>query len=261
MFLEATVKHENIRSRTCRRVQFITHSECYACRTRKHPRLHIASPANRHIEIGFGRRHGDGSCVIGGIKRQICTSDVISLWKAICLPILLHVSIFLISVTKLWDKIIWLYMCKGRKHLAKVLESKTGCTMANMFDFYLLITVKSDSKSNISDEIYQHNLSEWCHTSHSRSCQCSRRFCRNDDRDAAFIHASNCITLRTDLVDMVEIFKTAYGTSWKSKRTSCKRNNEEVKLYLPKTSEMIYMASIAGRKCRNVIGPHHPSLR
>lgn len=38
------------------------------------------------------------------------------------------------------------------------------------------------------------------------------------------------------------------------------RNGEEVKLYLSKMSEMIYMLSIAGRKCRKVIGPHHLSL-
>jgi hypothetical protein len=60
---------------------------------------------------------------------------------------------------------------------------------------------------------------------------------------------------------MVEIFEIACGTSWKSRRMSWIRNGEEVELYLPKTSEMIYMPSIAGRKSRNVIGPHHFSLR
>jgi len=37
-------------------------------------------------------------------------------------------------------------------------------------------------------------------------------------------------------------------------------NGEEVESYLPKTGEMIYMPSIAGRKHRNVIGPCHYSL-
>jgi len=37
--------------------------------------------------------------------------------------------------------------------------------------------------------------------------------------------------------------------------------SKEVEQYLPKTSEMIYMPSIAGRKHRNVIGPRHFSLR
>jgi hypothetical protein len=39
------------------------------------------------------------------------------------------------------------------------------------------------------------------------------------------------------------------------------RNGVQVELYFPKTSEMIYMPSIAGRKRRNVIGPLHFSLR
>jgi len=60
---------------------------------------------------------------------------------------------------------------------------------------------------------------------------------------------------------MVEIFEIACGTAWKSRRRSRIRNGEEVELYLPKTSEMIYMPSIAGRKHGNVIGPHHFSLR
>jgi len=61
----------------------------------------IQSPANHHIDFGFGRRHGDGSCVSGGIDRQIVIFDVISWRKANCLPILQRVSFFLISVTKL----------------------------------------------------------------------------------------------------------------------------------------------------------------
>jgi hypothetical protein len=60
---------------------------------------------------------------------------------------------------------------------------------------------------------------------------------------------------------MVEIFAKSCGTSWKSRRRSWIRNGEEVKLYLPKTNEMIYMQSITGRKHRNVIVPHHFSLR
>jgi hypothetical protein len=43
---------------------------------------------------------------------------------------------------------------------------------------------------------------------------------------------------------MVVIFEIACGMSWKSRRRSWIRNGEEVKLYLPKTSEMIYMPSI-----------------
>jgi len=53
---------------------------------------------------------------------------------------------------------------------------------------------------------------------------------------------------------MVEIFEIACGTSWKLRRRNWIRNGEEVELYLLKTSDMIYMQSIAGRKRENVIG-------
>jgi len=55
------------------------------------------------------------------------------------------------------------------------------------------------------------------------------------------MHATNCITLRTDLLHMVEILEIAYGTSWISRRRNRIRNGEEVELYIPKTCEMIYM--------------------
>jgi hypothetical protein len=50
---------------------------------------------------------------------------------------------------------------------------------------------------------------------------------------------------------MVEI---ASGMSWKLRRRSWIRNSEEVELYLQKSSEMIYMPSIAGQTRENVIG-------
>jgi hypothetical protein len=42
------------------------------------------------------------------------------------------------------------------------------------------------------------------------------------------MHVSNCITLRTDLVHVVEIFENACGTSWILRRRSWIRNGEEV---------------------------------
>jgi hypothetical protein len=96
---------------------------------------------------------------------------------------------------------------------------------------------------------------------HRKSGQCSIRISLNDDRRATFIHVSNCISLRTDLVHMVEIFEIAYGTSCESRRRSWIRDGEEIELYLPKTSELFYMLSIAGRKRGNVIGPRHLSIR
>jgi hypothetical protein len=53
---------------------------------------------------------------------------------------------------------------------------------------------------------------------------------------------------------MVEIFEIACDTSCKLRRRSWIRNGEDVELYLLKTSEMIYMPSIAGRKGENIIG-------
>jgi len=46
--------------------------------TRKLLPLHIASLANYHIEIGFGRRHGEGSSVTGGVDTQIGNFDDLS---------------------------------------------------------------------------------------------------------------------------------------------------------------------------------------
>jgi len=62
-------------------------------------------------------------------------------------------------------------------------------------------------------------------------------------------------------VHIVEIIEIAYGASRKSRRMSWIRKGEEVELYLPKISEMIYMPQIAGQKRRNVIGPPHLPLR
>jgi len=61
----------------------------------------IYPPANHYIDFKFRWRHDDGSCVNCGIDRQTVFFDVKSRLKAIGLPILLCVSFFLISVTKL----------------------------------------------------------------------------------------------------------------------------------------------------------------
>jgi len=83
----------------------------------------------------------------------------------------------------------------------------------------------------------------------------------NDDRHVIFIHVSTWITLCTDLVHIVEIIEIAYGTSWTSRRKSMKLKGDEVELYLPKISVIIYTPQIAGRKGGNVIGAHQDSLR
>jgi len=113
----------------------------------------IWPPANYHIDIGFRRRDGDGSCICGRIDMQTVIFDVWSRGKASCLPILLCVSFFLISVTKLWDLIIRLCMCKGRTYHVNVLESESRCKTAKTFSFILQVTVKGQSKSNIIGEM------------------------------------------------------------------------------------------------------------
>jgi hypothetical protein len=44
---------------------------------------------------------------------------------------------------------------------------------------------------------------------------------------------------------MVQIFVIAYGMSWKSRRSSWIEKGEEVELYLPKTSGILYKWHIA----------------
>jgi len=97
--------------------------------------------------------------------------------------------------------------------------------------------------------------------SHWKSSQYTLPICLSDNRDAVFIHVSNCISSCTDLVHIVHKFEIAYGTSWKLRMRSWMKKGEEVKLCLPKTSEMMYMPWIASWKRRNVIGPRNLSLR
>jgi len=62
---------------------FVTNGECEASSTHKLLPLHIASLANDQIQIRFGRRHGNGSCVTGGVDSTIGTFDDVSQAKAI----------------------------------------------------------------------------------------------------------------------------------------------------------------------------------
>ena len=149
--------------------------------------------------------------------------------------------LFLDFRDQLWDVIIRLCLCKGRTHYVKVLESKSGDKIADTFDLQQHVTVQRPTKSNISDEIYYQYLCEWCQKWHRKSGQWSIRISLNDNHHAAFIHVSHCITLRTDLMYVVEIFGIAYGTSWKLRRRSCISKGEEVEWYLQKSGEIFYM--------------------
>jgi len=82
--LEKPQADNHIVSHARRGAQFVTEGYCDACSTREHLPQRLALLANYHREIGFGRRHGDGFCVTGGIDSQIGIFDNVSRVKAIC---------------------------------------------------------------------------------------------------------------------------------------------------------------------------------
>ena len=67
-----------------RGARFVTQGDCDTSSTCELFPQDIASLANYPIEIGIGQRHGDGSCVSGGIDCQIGIFDDVSAIKAIC---------------------------------------------------------------------------------------------------------------------------------------------------------------------------------
>jgi len=125
--------------------QFVADWECEGCWTRKDWPPHIASLANYDVEIGFGWRHGDGSCVTGDIDSQIVNIDDVALVKVICVPILLSVSLFWISVTKLWDMLIRQCVCKGHMGHPTVPDAKSSWSTTN--EGYIILPVKVELES------------------------------------------------------------------------------------------------------------------
>jgi hypothetical protein len=61
------------------------------------------------------------------------------------------------------------------------------------------------------------------------SGQCTVWPLMNASRHAALVHATNCITLHLDLLHMVEKLKSAYGTSWKSRKMSWKKIGQNLR--------------------------------
>jgi len=161
--------------------------------------------------------------------------------KVISVPILLRVSCVLVSVTKLWHMILHLCICEGHTCHAKVLDSKLSSQTTKEVDIVVPVTVQWESENYIRGKIYKQNVIQWCHVRHRRSGQWATRTCMNDNHYSAFIRASNCTTLHSDLVHMVEILKIAYCMAWKSSRTSLMRKGEEVGLYISKTSGWVYL--------------------
>jgi len=134
--------------------RFITDSEIEACWTCRLSPLYIVSLADYHIQIGVGQRNRNGSCVPTDVNEQIAIVGGVSLRKAIRVPILLCVSFYLISVTKLWDMIICLCICKGRMGHANVLDCKLCRLMTTEHHIVMLVTVKSEYQHSIRDETH-----------------------------------------------------------------------------------------------------------
>jgi len=76
---------------------------------------------------------------------QIGICDDVSIWNAIPVPILLRVSFYLISVTKLWDMIIRLCMCKGQIGHANDVDIKSHWLTTNERDIVLPVTIEWDN--------------------------------------------------------------------------------------------------------------------
>lgn len=78
------------------------HGLCWTCTLLL---LHKPSLGSSHIQIGYGRRYGGGSHVIGGIDSHLVTFEYLSTVIAIFVPTLPRGSLFLMAVTKLWEMI------------------------------------------------------------------------------------------------------------------------------------------------------------
>jgi len=137
-----TVLHMHIGSDTRRGTEFITDKQMEDCLTRKLSPLHVTSQANYHRGIGFRWTYCNGSFVIGTLPAQLVIIEDLSPQEVIGVPILLCVNIFLISVTKLWDIIIRLCMCKGHTGHTKVLNSKPSWLTVDQPDIILPLTDK-----------------------------------------------------------------------------------------------------------------------
>jgi len=81
--------------------ELITKLDNEACWTRKHLPVHMATGANYHTDIRLEQRDGDDWSGAGKIETQIMIFDVRSSRNVLSIPILIRVSLFLISVTQL----------------------------------------------------------------------------------------------------------------------------------------------------------------
>jgi len=151
---ETTVLHMHIGSHAQRGTQFVTDEHIEACSSRKLLPMHVTSLTNCHTGIGLRWTYCIGSFVIGTLPAQLVIFDDLSLRKVIGVPILLCVSVFWISVTKLWDKIIRLCMCNGHTAHPKALDSRLSRLTMDQPDIVLPLTDKWEHASWIGNEIY-----------------------------------------------------------------------------------------------------------
>lgn len=138
---QTTVRHKHcVRPSSCS-TKFVPYSQCRTCWTRKHLPLRILCIANDLIDVGFRSRNGHGACIAGATNWQIDTVHNWSRWKPISIVTVLCVSCFFISVTKLWDMIMCMCMCKGHMGYAKVLGSKSSGWATNVLHIILPVSV------------------------------------------------------------------------------------------------------------------------
>jgi len=154
-----------------------------------------------------------------------------------------------------------LCMCKIRMGHSNDLNSKSHWLTTSEFDIGLPVKVMSENWNYIRDETHTQDWTQWCRTSHKWSGQRTTQTGTTNDRHAAFVYASNCINLRTDVVHMVKTLKIACGRSWKLRRTCGMSRGEDSGLNISTTCVRIYMGLIAGRTGCKVIGRRHLSLR
>jgi hypothetical protein len=81
--------------------------------------------------------------------------------------------------------------------------------------------------------------------SHRTSGRCTVWTRMNVSHHAALVYAANCIILCSDCLHMVENLKSAYGTSWKSRKSSWKKTGQDIGSIGLKWDD--------GSECRNIL--------
>jgi len=94
-------------------IRFITNKKSHLVEPGKCSPLHIAFLSIYHTQISVRQRNGDCSWVIREVDTQRVYFRDISHSNALCVLIVLCVSIFMMSGIKFWDLIIYQYMCNG----------------------------------------------------------------------------------------------------------------------------------------------------